>query len=1026
MMELAVPSTFQMADSFGCLSTAQITLPKRFRALVLRKRNSRTSRFLRSVTSDRLRKPTSEQGCRSMRYFSGLKINPCQRSVVNDRMRGEVSFGFIPRVLSTDRFSVQSGFSFTRAVVQTGKEAELASKSGQDGETDEASFEWDEDVGYEYISQETLNLFEWPAICSQVAQFASTPMGRSISIDGNLTIGSSQAESEELLDQTTAALGLMKPLDFSGIQNLQGIVGDALSGNVCQIKDFISIRSTLVAVQRLYNQLFEPSCVSKDRRLTSLQRLLASCDLSADLVEDIENAVDCSVESILDRASPALAAARLSRKENIRALDSLLKETALWVVQQGGMDSVVITRRRARSCIAVRSSHKNLLPGGITLDVSNTGTTSFMEPEPALNLNNEEMRLAGLEKAEELAVLKRLTMKLVDKAEVIVDLMGRITVIDLACAKASHAKWLEAVRPLFHKRVHDVEAELPGAALLVDIEAIRHPLLLGSSLPKLPAGERVGQGQRPVASSDADKASPADFWRPVPVDIKVKSNVRVVTITGPNTGGKTATLKTLGVAALMAKAGIFLPAAGQPKLPWFDNVLADVGDEQSLERSLSTFSGHIRRLCSILLTSTSRSLVLLDEVGGGTDPTEGAALATAVLRHLSEKVRLCVATTHSAELKVLKDGDSRFENASVEFDIKTLKPTYKVLWGIAGQSNALDIADSLGFDKQVLGRARELLFKMKPSQLGVRTMELLVPLVKQRDEQVVRARQALQVLESAKQLHQELNSAAVNLPKRETASKRMLSQAVADDIVKCRTEVEQVIEKFQEAIDTESAQSIKEVHAEIASIVENYTVDKALNSVLDFLPPSVRNPGSNRSRNPVAEPLTVGESVFVRRLSKTPVTVVEVPLDGEYVSVQLGSLKLQVKTSEVIRKRSGGTGASSKSKQQVLDKANVVTSREGRRQASTVAAPDAQKFEVAVQTSKNTLDLRGMRVDDAVRELNMALSSKSPQSVLFVVHGLGTGAVKEAVLQALRKHPYVARFEDESMTNQGCTVVYVK
>ncbi|KAL2641824.1 hypothetical protein R1flu_009411 [Riccia fluitans] len=989
---------------------------------------SRTSSFLRSLTLDPLRQAFPEQDYWSMRY-SNMKIISCRKNLTHDRLPGNVTFRFSPGVFSTRRFNVHSGFCSIRAVFQTDKETELGLGSGEDEETSDASFEWEEEVGEGYISQETLNLFEWPSICMQVAQFASTPMGTSIGLDGNLTIGTSQAQSEELLDQTAAAFAMVKPLDFSGIENLQGLVGDALSGNVGQIRDFISIRSTLIGVQNLYNQLFDSACESSNGRFTSLQSLLAGCDLCSDLVDDIEHSIDCTLETVLDRASPTLAAARLGRKENMRALESLLKETASWVVQQGGIDSVVITRRRARSCIAVRSSHKNLLPGGIVLDVSNTGTTSFMEPEPALKLNNDDMRLAGVEKAEELAVLERLTMKLVDKAEVIVDLMGRITVIDLACARASHAKWLESVRPLFHTSVQGIEAEFSDSVLLVDMEAIRHPLLLGSSRPKLPASEKVGVTQsalsRPLASSERNKALQEGFKPPVPIDIKVKSNIRIVTITGPNTGGKTATLKTLGVAALMAKAGMFLPAVGRPKLPWFDNVLADVGDEQSLERSLSTFSGHIRRLCSILATSTSRSLVLLDEVGGGTDPTEGAALATAVLRHLSDKVKLCIATTHSAELKVLKDQDSRFENASVEFDIKTLKPTYKVLWGIAGQSNALDIAESLGFDRQVLGRARELLFKMKPSQLGVRTVELLVPLVKQRDEQVGRARRALQVLESAKQLHQELKAAAVNLPKREVALKRMLSNVVEDDIAKCRSEVEEVIYKFQEAIDTESAPSIKELHGEIASVVEKYTVDNGLSTAIEFLPPAVRNARSSRSRTTVAESLTVGESVFVRRLSKSPVTVVEVSEDGKYVSVQLGSLKLQVKTSEVIRNRNAGSGSSPKSKQQVVDKANVVTSREVRRQVTT-AAPDAERLEVAVQTSRNTLDLRGMRVDDAVRELNLALSSKSPGSVMFVVHGVGTGAVKEAALQVLRKHPYVAKFEDESITNQGCTVVYIK
>ncbi|OAE33226.1 hypothetical protein AXG93_3105s1340 [Marchantia polymorpha subsp. ruderalis] len=887
------------------------------------------------------------------------------------------------------------------------------------------NLESDADLDDRFIIQESLNLFEWPAICAQVAQFASTPMGTIIALDGNLTVGSTQAQSEELLDQTAAAFALSKPLYFSGIENLQGIVGDALSGNVCGIKDLSCIRSTLLGVQKVYDQLCCPSPESSNENILALQALISDCDLCSDLVEEIEHCVDSTLETVLDRASPALASARLSRKENVKALDSLLKETAVWVVQQGGMDSVVITRRRARSCIAVRSSHKNLLPGGITLDVSNTGTTSFMEPEPALKLNNEEMRLAGVEKAEELAVLEMLTRKFVDKAEVIMDLMGRITMIDLACAKASHAKWLGSVRPFFHD---SDESDLLDDSFMVDIEGIRHPLLLGST-SKLPVSDRIGVLQstsmsRPhVTSSNMKENSrtASTLKPPVPVDIKVKAKVKVVTITGPNTGGKTATLKTLGVAILMAKAGLFLPAVGQPKVPWFDHVLADVGDEQSLERSLSTFSGHIRRLRRILEICTSRSLVLLDEVGGGTDPTEGAALATAILRHLSLKVRLCIATTHSAELKDLKAKDTRFENASVEFDIKTLRPTYKVLWGVAGQSNALDIAESLGFDKAVLIRARELLVKMKPSQLGVRTVELLVPLVKQRDDLVERARVAFDVLRNAKELHNELSAAAVNLPKRENASKRMLAQVVEDEIVKCKLEIEQAVETFQENFETDNALSIRDVHAEIVSIVEKYTSEKGQSTALDFLPPAVSTPKGIAQE---AESLTVGELVLVRRLSKTPVTVVEIPERSEYVTVQLGSLNMQVKLNEVIKIRSAGSVSGSKSTEQVTNKTRP--NRQTRNQEDGAGTSDLDKFQVAVQTSKNTLDLRGMRVEEAMRELNMTLSTKSPGSVLFVVHGVGTGAVKEASLQTLRKHPYVARFEEESRTNDGCTIVYIK
>ncbi|CAM6117788.1 unnamed protein product [Calypogeia fissa] len=920
----------------------------------------------------------------------------------------------------------------------------VTSESGEDTEMEDSD-DSDTEVDHATVIQETLTMFEWPAICAQVAQYACTPMGMSIAEEGNLTIGANKAQSQDLLQQTADALTLSEPLNFFGIEDLQSLLAEAMSGSVCEINELCSIKNTLIGIRSVHNQLNDPtgansdSLTSKLSTRSSLQALMFDSDLCSDLVSDIDYCLDCTRTTVLDRASPGLAAARQSRQENMRALEVLLKETAAWVVQQGGMDSVVVTRRRSRLCIAVRSSHKSLLPGGIVLDVSNTGTTSFMEPEPALRLNNEETRLAGAERAEEIAVLKSLTLKLVDKADAIMDLLGRITVLDLACARASHARWLGSVCPSFRNQV---ESQCSGTLtqaedfnpLLLDILGMRHPLLLGSVLPILSVSQRCGIVQSSTSPqfsrSEPQVANSSDVPEtrklPVPIDIKVKTQVRVVTITGPNTGGKTATLKACGVAAVMAKAGLFLPAVGQPKLPWFDMVLADIGDSQSLEQSLSTFSGHVRRISSILELCSDQSFILLDEIGGGTDPSEGAALAIAVLRHLASKVWLTIATTHSAELKTLRDQDPRFENASVEFDLVTLKPTYRVLWGVAGQSNALDIAASLGFDSDILTRARELVGQLRPSQLGTRTAEVLVPLLKQRDEMLERSRTAAEVLSKARDLHQELKAATDDLPKREASRKKSEERAVQSDIESARLRMDEVIERFDLAMAqgvNNSSPSAREVHAEISSIVEEYKLKEESTTILELFS---REKESLDRQKSGPEAFAVGEKVIVRKLGKSPVTIMELPQkDSDFLTVQLGTLKMQVKPSEVVKITKSRFGSGSDPTPAKADKISYKARRPTKNQTSEVESAEP-KYQVAVQTSKNTLDLRGMRVEDALRELNMTLASKGPLSVLFIVHGVGTGAVKEAVLQTLRQHRYVAKFEGESITNAGCTIVYIK
>lgn len=298
-------------------------------------------------------------------------------------------------------------------------------------------------------------------------------------------------------------------------------------------------------------------------RYSSLLLLFQNCSFLTDLAYRIEWCVDCNLSVVRDQASEKLQSIRADRRKNMENLEALLKGISNRIFQGGGIDSPLITRRRSRMCVGIRASHKSLLPDGIILGVSSSGATYFMEPREIVELNNMEVRLSDSEKAEELAILSLLTSDIACLEREIMHLMGIILQVDLASARAAYALWMGSVCPAFCEGNDEVDSN--EEPFLVNIEGFCHPLLL--------------------EPSPMDSASPALSGLPqspsvVPVDIKVRHTTKVVVISGPNTGGKTATMKSLGLASLMAKAGMFLPAKGTPRLPWFDQVLADIGDHQ--------------------------------------------------------------------------------------------------------------------------------------------------------------------------------------------------------------------------------------------------------------------------------------------------------------------------------------------------------------------------------------------------------------------------------------------------------------
>ncbi|CAN8320515.1 unnamed protein product [Cochlearia groenlandica] len=841
----------------------------------------------------------------------------------------------------------------------------------------------------ESIENQTLEVLEWRALCNQLSPFASTSMGLSATKNSEIRVGNSPGESNRLLDETAAALAVMESqhrrLGLSEIQDLSEIVERSMSGQVLTVRELCAVRSTLIAAKSAFKKLGEAA--DFDKRIKPLVDILEDCDFNDTLQHKIGFCIDCNMSlMILDRASEDLEMIRSERRRNIENLDSLLKKVSIRIFQSGGIDKPLVTKRRSRMCVAIRATHKSLLPGGVVLSVSNSRVTSFIEPKEAVELNNMEVRYANSEKAEEMAILSILTCQVSEAYKHILYLLDRILQLDIAFARASHAKWINGVYPNLGKGEQQHTSSSSSSSLAVDIDSAQHPLLLGSVLGTTP------------------NPNDGNIF-PVPIDIKVESRANVVIVSGPNTGGKTALLKTLGLLSLMSKSGMFLPATNCPKLPWFDHILADIGDPQSLEQSLSTFSGHISRIRQILDIVTENSLVLLDEICSGTDPSEGVALATSILQYIKHRVNVAVVSTHYGDLSRLKDNEPQFQNAAMEFSMETLQPTFRVLWGSTGSSNALRVAKSIGFNGRILEHAHKWTEKLNPEKEVERKGSLFHSLVEERSKLNLQATKASSFHRDLMNLYHELEHEAHDLEKHEKALMKKETQSVEEDLVSAKSEMQKLVAEFESQLKITQADQynslILKTEEAVADIIEGYCpndyVSMEEERFIDYSPQA-------------------GEKVLVTGLGDKLGTVVQEPgNDGETVLVQHGKMRVRIKRKDIRplpRSTSNQTANRSKRHVKLKELGSVLQMQ--------------KELPVRIQTSKNTLDLRGKRVEEAIHELEMFISGRESGSILFIIHGMGTGVIKELVLERLRKHARVSSYEQSNPMNHGCTVAYIK
>ena len=812
------------------------------------------------------------------------------------------------------------------------------------------------------IQAEALELLEWWRLAEQVAGFAGTPLGRALC--RRLPLAASRAQSQALLAETTELLALdgltEGGLSLQGIADLSHTLQLCAKGGVAPADDLLDVATTLAAARRLRRQIDDPqlrpvttALVAELRTLPELEQRLRFC---------IEEG-----GRVADRASPPLAELRrqiaASRAERRERLNELMRRYAALLQDN------VVAERNGRPVLAVKAGAAAQLPG-LVHDSSASGNTVFIEPQAVIPLGNRLRQLEGQEREAERAVLQELSGLVGEEAPALSQLQQVLTRLDAALARARFGAWLGAVRP---ELANDPQAPL-------QLQGLRHPLLLW---------QQKREGGRAV----------------VPVDVRVGPELRVVAITGPNTGGKTVTLKSVGLAALMARAGLFLPCSGTPRLPWCAQVLADIGDEQSLQQNLSTFSGHVRRIARILEAlppgadadgpasshePSGASLVLLDEVGAGTDPTEGTALAIALLRQLADRARLTIATTHFGELKALKYNDPRFENASVAFDVETLSPTYHLQWGIPGRSNALAIASRLGLDGAVLQDAEHLLAPRGEGEVN----QVIAGLENQRQRQQEAAEEAAALLARTELLHEELLQRWQQQKEQSAELQEQRRQQLERSIRDGQQEVRRIIRRLRQGRGSDTGamgESARRAGQRLKHLEQQHRPTPERRDHQGWLP----KPGER------VRVLSLGKAGEVLSLSD----------DGRELTVRCGVMRLTLELSAI----EGLHGEKAAPPPEPVKAQVAIRSRRN----PTGSGPE-------VRTARNTVDVRGLRVHEAEAAVEEQL--RVANGPVWVIHGIGTGKLKRGLRDWLAGLAYVERVSDAERGDggPGCSVIWLK
>ena len=779
---------------------------------------------------------------------------------------------------------------------------------------------------------------ELPAILAMLARHAVSDAAKERALA--VSPSTDAATVKRLLAETSAARGMMVKRggpSFSGVKDVRASLSRADMGGCLNIRELMDIAGVLGAARQARSYAAGDG---RGNEKTCIDGLFNSLITNRFLEDKITGSI-AGEDELADAASPELASIRrLIRAASARVRDALQKIISSPSYAKALQDPIITTRSE-RYVVPVKAEFKNAVPG-LVHDVSASGATLFIEPMAAVKANNELRELRAREKAEVERILMELSADCAEHADDITRDFGILVSLDLIFAKAKLSYEYDGMEPEISERA-------------ISLRRARHPLL-----PK---------------------------HTPVPIDLELGGDYDTLVITGPNTGGKTVTLKTIGLMCAMAACGLHLPVADGSCVPVFDAVLADIGDEQSIEQSLSTFSSHMTNIVRILNECGPNTLILFDELGAGTDPTEGAALAISIIEYARARGAVIAATTHYAELKVYATTAKGVMNASCEFDVATLRPTYRLLVGIPGKSNAFAISERLGVPAEIIADAKGRVGTESASfEATIEKLESVrQALERDRDEAQRKLREAEENRKESAKIKIELS---MRLEKAELKAKRDAERIIAEARETAEAAFAEIDEMRARMNDEEDHRAANEARAALR---------RRLNEAEESF---AEKPAMPEEKRGPTRPAVVGDTVELLSMGvKAEVTGIN--KDGS-LSLRAGIMNVTARQEEV-----------------------RVTEAQPKKKVASTGNTTFRQAAVAPE-----LDLRGMETLEAIpvmeRYIDSAVMGKL--HTVTIIHGKGTGALRQAVQQALRKNKAVKSFRlgryGEGET--GVTVVELK